>query len=186
MGVTEFTHPRHPGICRRFTADPERAFVVGCDLGKSVDSTVIAIIEYQRIGTGEWREDGTNTVSERYRESFDLRELQRLKLQTSYDEIIDHLVQLMNTEPLYDADLVIDDDGVGRPTGDLIEAKTSLRPMRVTTTGGEQATRSAHAAGMCRNRSLCRTCLVSSLPTGFVLRMICRISKCCAAKRRRS
>jgi hypothetical protein len=45
----------------------------------------------------------------------------------------------MNTRPLCGAELVIDDSGVGRPTGDLIEAQTMLRPIRVTTTGGEQA-----------------------------------------------
>jgi hypothetical protein len=115
-----------------------RAFVVGVDLGKSVDSTVIAILEYQRAGTGQYNVRGTIT-EERYREYYDLRELQRLKLQTSYDEIIQHLLGLMNTEPLCGADLVIDDSGVGRPTGDMIEAQTTLRPIRITTTGGEQA-----------------------------------------------
>ncbi len=45
----------------------------------------------------------------------------------------------MNTRPLLGADLVIDDSGVGRPTGDMIEAQTTLCPIRVTTTSGEQA-----------------------------------------------
>ena len=51
-------------------------------------------------------------TKERYRENFDLRELQRLKLQTSYGEIIQHLVALINTKPLCGAELVIDDSGV--------------------------------------------------------------------------
>jgi hypothetical protein len=144
MGVTDFFHPQD-GSCRRVTIDTVREFVVGVDLGKSVDSTVIAIVEYQCVGTGEFgvspgkAHNCITVTKERYRENFDLRELQRLKLQTSYDEIIQHLVTLMNTKPLCDAELVIDDSGVGRPTGDMIEAQTRLRPIRVTTTGGEQA-----------------------------------------------
>ena len=142
MGMTDFVHPHHRGICRRVTIDPVNAFVVGVDLGKSLDSTVIAVLEYRLLGTGDYNvTDGNNLTitQEKYREYFDLRELQRLKLQTTYDEIIQHLVFLMNTKPLCGADLVIDDSGVGRPTGDMIEAQTALRPVRVTTTAGEQA-----------------------------------------------
>jgi hypothetical protein len=145
MGMTEFVHPQHRGICRRITVDPAREFVVGVDLGKSVDSTVIAIVEYVRVGTGEFEvskassQRGITITKEKYCENFDLRELQRLKLQTTYDEVIEHLVGLMNAAPLREAELVIDDSGVGRPIGDMIEAQTALRPIRVTTTGGEQA-----------------------------------------------
>jgi len=145
MGMTEFIHPHHSGICRRITVDPAREFVVGVDLGKSVDSTVIAIVEYVRVGTGEFEVSkasshrGITITKEKYRETYDLRELQRLKLQTTYDEVIEHLVGLMNTTPLREAELVIDDSGVGRPIGDMIEAQTTLRPIRVTTTGGEHA-----------------------------------------------
>ena len=53
MGVTNFFHPRE-GSCRRVTIDTVREFVVGVDLGKSVGSTVIAIVEYQCVGNGEF------------------------------------------------------------------------------------------------------------------------------------
>jgi hypothetical protein len=132
MGVTDFFHPRE-GSCRRVTIDEVREFVVGVDLGKSVDSTVIAVVEYRCVGTGEFdvspgAHNWLTVTKERYREHYDLRELQKLKLNTSYDEIIQHLVGLMNTNPLRGAELVIDDSGVGRPTGDMIEAQTHLRP----------------------------------------------------------
>jgi hypothetical protein len=140
MAITDFTHKNR--CYRRVTIDPISGFTVGVDLGKSVDSTVIAILEYNLMGKGEFREDEGSQFTilhEKYTEQFDLRELQRIKLETSYDQIVDHVVCLMNTRPLKDAELVIDDSGVGRPIGDMLEAQTSLRPVRVTTTAGEQA-----------------------------------------------
>jgi hypothetical protein len=68
----------------KFPVTPKRAFTVGVDLGKSVDSTCIAIIEYQCNGTGSWIEKRghSNVLVEKYKESFDLRELERIPLGT--------------------------------------------------------------------------------------------------------
>jgi hypothetical protein len=143
MVMTEFEHPRH-GLCRRITVDPAREFVVGVDLGRSVDNSVVAILQYTRVGTSEFEVEEAESsnyatiVREKYVEHFDLRELQRIKLETSYDEIIQHIFNVMHTEPLIGAELVIDDTGVGRPIGDLIEAQTPLRPIRITSTGGQE------------------------------------------------
>jgi hypothetical protein len=187
MVVTNFIHPRH-GSCRRVTIDEVREFVVGVHLGKSVDSTVIAVVEYQCVGTGKFDvspsevQNRITVTKERCREHYDLRKLQRVKLQTSYDQIIQHIVGLMNTKPLWGAELVIDDSRVGRPTGDMIEAQTHLRPIRITTTGGEQANKISPRRWRVPKLSLCSFFLGSSPRTEFVSHTISRISKCCAAR----
>jgi hypothetical protein len=143
MAISEFMHKG--GLHRRVNINPIRAFTVGADLGQSVDSTVIAIVEYTLIGTGDFDvkkgQNGVTILQERYVEHFDLRELQRIKLKTNYDEIIDHLVALMNTDPLRGANLAIDDTGCGRPFGDMVESQTFLRPLRITSTSGNEATK---------------------------------------------
>jgi hypothetical protein len=111
---------------------------------RHADSTAIAIVDYQRLGTGEFHVDEgqtTATISEKCREQYDLRELQRIKLQTSYDEIIDHLDALMNTNPLRGSDLVFDSTAAGIVFGDMLEARTKLDPIRITTTAGMEATK---------------------------------------------
>jgi hypothetical protein len=125
---------------RKFPVKPKRAFVVGVDLGKSVDSTAIAILEYQLCGTQSWIEKrgNSNVLVERYRESYDLRELERIPLGTPYPEIVAYCESLMQREPLRShGTLVLDDTGGGVPIGDMFEAQTNLRPIRVTTTAGE-------------------------------------------------
>lgn len=125
----------------KYPVTPIRAFAVGVDLGKSVDSTVIAVVDYQLTGTQDWieRRGASNVLAERHKESFDLRALERIPLGTPYNEIVSYCESLMAREPLRsDGTLVIDDTGAGRPIGDMFESQTGLKPIRVTTTAGEQ------------------------------------------------
>jgi hypothetical protein len=137
---TTFTHRGE--TWSKFPVVPKRHFAVGVDLGKSVDSTVIAIVEYQCLGTGDWIEKRgrSNVLVEKYKESFDLRELERVPLNTPYPEIVVYVESLMNREPLRsNGTLILDDTGGGIPIGDMFEQQTSLRPIRITTTAGEFA-----------------------------------------------
>ncbi len=126
----------------KYPVTPKRVFVVGVDLGKSVDSTCIAIVEYQLNGTQDWIEKrgNSNVLIQKYKECFDLRELERIPLGTSYPEVVAYCESLMAREPLRsNGTLVLDDTGGGVPIGDMFEAQTNLEPIRVTTTAGEFA-----------------------------------------------
>lgn len=120
-----------------------RHLVVGVDLAQSMDRTAIALIEHLVIPTGEFRVDDSghcDVADEYWREEFIVRELDRLERGLPYGAIvaeIEHRMQLVDK----DADLVIDDTGVGRPVGDLFEAQTNLRPIRVTATSGNDVYR---------------------------------------------
>jgi hypothetical protein len=138
MVVTTFVHKGE--TWRKFPVTPKRAFAVGVDLGKSVDSTCVAIVEYGLIGSNNWIEKrgNSNVLVEKYQEHFDLRELERIPLGTPYPEVVAYCESLMAREPLRsDGTLVIDDTGAGRPVGDFFENQTNLRPIRITTTAGE-------------------------------------------------
>src|SRR5262245_53975182 len=103
--------------CRRSRVEPKREFVVGVDIGQQADNTCITVLEYQLRGTGEFDvvegRNGFTFIEEKYWERYDLRELQRIKLQTSYDEICSHLERLMNTAPLVGATLAFDSTAAG-------------------------------------------------------------------------
>jgi hypothetical protein len=138
MAVTTFHHKGK--TVRRTRVEPRREFVCAFDIGQAIDNTTIAVLEYQLRGTGEFTvtegQNGITLVNEKHDELFDLRELQRIKLQTSYDDICAHIDRLMNTEPLVGADLAFDSTAAGRVFGDMLESSTRLKPLRITTTAG--------------------------------------------------
>ncbi|MFZ5781747.1 MAG: hypothetical protein ACOY4R_16270 [Pseudomonadota bacterium] len=70
-------------------------------------------------------------------ETFDVRHLARLPLGLSYVDQVAEVRRLLGRPPLRgNAELVIDETGVGRPVGDLFE-DAGLSPTRVTITAGE-------------------------------------------------
>ena len=65
---------------------------------------------------------------------------ERLKLGTSYPDIVAHVREVLARPPLRDGcDLVIDESGVGRAVSDMFNA-AGLRPVRVSITAGTDAT----------------------------------------------
>jgi hypothetical protein len=108
-------------------------FVVGVDLGQSMDPTAICVLQHRTIShltfKGHLRQVG---------ETFDVRHLQRLPLGLSYPEQVDAVAQLLARPPLGKAELVIDETGVGRAVGDLFET-ARMQPTRVTITAGMDA-----------------------------------------------
>lgn len=118
------------------------AWVVGVDLGKSVDSTAIGIIYHTIKGTGTGKADQTTkTWQQDAVQRFDLLHLQRLPLGMNYVAQAHAIGELMQREPLKSAKakLVIDQSGVGAGVVDLMEAN-GLRPIRLQITAGSEQT----------------------------------------------
>ena len=167
--MTDFVH--HGKSCRRILVEPMREFVVGCDLGQMGDSTAIAIVEYMKMGTGEFEvyegRNGITFIEEKYTEWYDLRELQKIKLETSYDLVVDHIAMLMHKPPLTQADLVFDFTAGGLIFGDILEARTRLEPIRVVSTGGNETIKHGQ-----RKFSVPKTELVGTLSGLFASNLI--------------
>jgi hypothetical protein len=81
------------------------------------------------------------TIKQDIEERFDVVHAERLKLGTSYPNIVAHVCEVLTRPPLRDGcDLVIDESGVGRAVGDMFDA-TGLKPVRVSFTAGTDAAR---------------------------------------------
>lgn len=116
-----------------------RKFYVGLDLGQTHDFTAVCVIEKQEkpiLHLG-WRAPAPVSYSLAYR----VRHLERLALGTPYTGIVSHVRTLLHTHPLQNADLIVDETGVGRPVVDMFKA-AKMRPIPVTITGGDSWSRS--------------------------------------------
>jgi hypothetical protein len=110
-------------------------FVMGCDLGQSVDPTAICVIEH----THAFREHARGGADQ-FEDTFAVRHLARLPLGLSYPAQVQEVAMLIARKPIAgQCELVIDETGPGRAVADLFDT-TGLRPTRVTiTAGGEQS-----------------------------------------------
>jgi hypothetical protein len=103
-------------------------FVMGVDLGQSVDYTAISIIECLNQGTG---------VDQM---QYHVRYLERPPLGTLYPAIVERVKELLNTPPLSaETTLVVDQTGVGRAVVDMFRA-AGLKPHAITIHGGDTIT----------------------------------------------
>jgi hypothetical protein len=127
--VIETITPAEPGW--RFEEEAP-VYIMGVDLGQSMDPTAVAVIEHRKTfkhhHSGEYR----NQVSER----FDVRHLQRLPLGLSYPSIVAEVGRLTARPPIVGCEVIVDSTGVGRPVSDLLDV-AGLRPTRVTITAGD-------------------------------------------------
>jgi hypothetical protein len=118
---------------------PARAidrWIVGADLGQSIDPTAVAALNYRVIPLEKWIPDERKKIWRQDRVvNFDVRHLQRLPLGISYPEQVQQIAGMLTRPPLDQADLVIDETGVGRAVGDLFDA-AGLSPNRITITAG--------------------------------------------------
>jgi hypothetical protein len=109
-------------------------FVMGVDLGQSVDYTAISIIECLN--------EGTNVDEMQYH----LRYLERPPLGTLYPQIVERVKELLSTPPLGpETTLVVDQTGVGRAVADMFRA-AGLKPYAITIHGGDTITYDAGVA----------------------------------------
>lgn len=135
------------------------AWVVGVDLGKSIDSTAIGIIHHTVKGLGTGRTDHANkTWRQDWVQRFDLVHLQRLPLGMNYVAQARAIGEIMQREPLKSkgAKLVVDQSGVGVGVVDLMETQ-GLRPIRLQITAGAEE---AQEGGIHR---VAKTILISRL-----------------------
>lgn len=114
-----------------FHPSPEEIdFIVGLDLGKSLDYTALCVLEAH----------GRDKPKEA---NYHCRHLQRFKLGTSYPHIVDSVRELCLREPLRSSKpwLAIDGTGVGNAVVDLFrqrEINANLKPVVIH--GGDVAT----------------------------------------------
>jgi hypothetical protein len=113
--------------------------VVGLDLGQATDYTAVSVIEKLKIDNTEIVQKGFEapTVVGSIKRVCHLRHLQRLKLGTSYPEIVEIVGTLLKALPPAKVApaLVVDATGTGRPVIDMM-VKSGLRPIAVNITGG--------------------------------------------------
>ncbi len=125
---------------------PVDRYFLGADLGQSSDPTAICVMHHRvvplNVGRGDlWRPDEACRLwRQQSTTHFDIRHLERLPLGTPYPAQVAHVAALLQRPPLRDAcTLVIDETGVGRPVGDLMD-QAGLYPHRITITAGLEAT----------------------------------------------
>jgi hypothetical protein len=126
------------------------SYLVGVDLGQASDFTALAILE--RTRPNDWTDPSVETfrvrrhysgldtvavreVAPKTQKTYAVRHLERFPLGTSYPMICERLVELFAQAPLVDANLVVDQTGVGRAVVDLIRRarpKATIRPITIT------------------------------------------------------
>jgi hypothetical protein len=133
---------------------------VGVDLGQQRDYTAISVTEKVLLPTGnytrepyfDWDTQGTRWHSvENGKPEYRVRYLERPPLGTSYVDVVERILELL--ESLRDTELVlaVDTTGVGRPVADMLKSRLhkwleSNRRVRltigwITITGGDSVTK---------------------------------------------
>jgi hypothetical protein len=141
---TELNQVREPKFLPRQTR-----YAVGLDLGQANDPTAVTILEKVTgvLDSGsDWeRHCGLSAGLQTPDERIYLVHLERLPLRLSYVTVADRVGEIMAREPLCrgenqkPAELVIDQTGPGASVGDIFVDR-GLRPIRITITGGTEAT----------------------------------------------
>jgi hypothetical protein len=140
--------------------------IVGVDLGQQRDPTAIAVIERGYVSAGPlynahyWlaslgRE--IHAAREPVSLEYHVRHLERPALGTSYVDVVERILQLL--ESLGDKELVlaVDTTGVGRPVADMLKARLNewlekheereISTAWITITGGDSVSRASGAGG---------------------------------------
>jgi hypothetical protein len=126
---------------RRVLAAHEERFILGADLGQASDPTALCVLHWQKIPTSTWKTErgpNLNINTQQVEQRFDVVDLERIRLETPYPQIVGYVGELLARPPLRDGcDLVIDDTGVGRAVSDIFE-QAGMRPQRITITSGNE------------------------------------------------
>jgi hypothetical protein len=165
MMTEHFTYKRERWS--RHWAEADEAFVMGVDLGQSMDPTAIVVLHHTRTPLDTWAvNDEARTTKQNVLERFDVVHAERMKLGTSYPDVVAHVAELLARPPLrHGCHLVIDESGVGRAVGDMFDA-AGLKPVRVSITAGTDATRVEHSRRWNVAKSLLTSGVDARLHTG--------------------
>src|SRR5258705_11534775 len=97
-------------------AKPRDEWVVGLDVGQSIDPSAVCALNHQVIAGSDWiQNDKNQTMTQTKTERFLVRHLERLPLGMSYPRQIEHVANLLGREPLVGATFALDYTGCGRP-----------------------------------------------------------------------
>jgi hypothetical protein len=121
-------------------------FVLGLDIGQSIDPSAVCVLQHVRRPLGTWVPDDR---AKRWRQAVDekflVRHLERLPLGTPYPLQVEHVARLLDRPPLNDGcDFALDFTGCGRPVADMF-VRAGLRPRCILITGGNEITQPAPA-----------------------------------------
>ncbi len=136
MVTTEhFTHNDRQWT--RHIETPYDAWIMGVDLGQRNDYTLVSAIHHTRVPLDNWECDELKaTTRQQVEERFAVRGLQRLPLGMDYTVQAERIRALLLSPPIRgQAELVMDDAGVGAPVADHVTTHGKLTPVRVTLTG---------------------------------------------------
>lgn len=130
-------------------------FLIGVDLGQSIDYSTVAVAEIVHVLSGE-HEPVPGAIAqtrsgqvipvtrEKISKRLDIRHLMRFERGRPYPEMVGDITDLVGREPLRSGNstLIVDRSGVGRPIGDLFElADLPCELAMVTITGGDHEIR---------------------------------------------
>jgi hypothetical protein len=120
----------------------ESKFCLGLDIGQSIDPSAISILERVREPLPVV---GADLIVHLGPPEYRLVGLKRLPLGMSYIAQVSYVSSLLNRPPLRgNCRLALDISGCGRPVGELF---SSLNPVCVTITGGDNETRAPDNSG---------------------------------------
>jgi hypothetical protein len=116
----------------------ERRWFAGVDLGQSQDHTAVAVLERVTVAG----EEDAATRTRQAEASYNVRHLERLKLGTPYQSVVERVRKIVQAPALAgNVTLVVDATGVGGPVVDLLrEAVTRVPLVPVVITGGDRTT----------------------------------------------
>jgi hypothetical protein len=130
---------------KKITVEAFESYIVGVDLGHTVDPTAICVMHYSKTPldtftmTRAANRACANVNMQDTEERFDVVHLERLPLGTDYPAVARHIAELLKRPPLKHAgyELIIDATGVGLPVVQILEEK-GLRPIKVMITAGAE------------------------------------------------
>lgn len=152
---------------------PHSRFVIGADLGQSVDQTAIIAIERkveatEEVKTRPGRHYGATDVYRELQVSYRLRGAELLPLGTTYQAVAAHLAaRVESTKPFGPVNLVFDETG-NRAGGDLIRAAIEApRPIACTLSPSERDNQISNRRWSVSKANMV-TGLLSALENGYL------------------
>jgi hypothetical protein len=115
----------------------DRKWFAGLDLGQSQDHTALALVERMTM----WQQERDAQTLDRVTDTtYNVRHLERTKLGTPYQAIVERVRNIVETSQLEGKiTLVVDATGVGGPVVDLLRSVVTKAPIvPVVITGGDR------------------------------------------------
>jgi hypothetical protein len=128
-----------PSGWRRADVRARDEWIVGLDVGQSIDPSAICALNYKVIPGEHVRDEKNRVLRQTKIERFLVRHLERLPLGMPYPQQIEHVANLLGREPLVGATFALDFTGCGRPVADQFE-RAGLRPQKILITAGNEVT----------------------------------------------